>query len=73
MKADESLVYSDKTWQFLQTCILTLKNQLQLLSRLSIIKYIVSLYKDSTVIFLYLFSSALLISLNYPFICVLIN
>jgi hypothetical protein len=26
-KAVESLVFSDKTWQFLQTCIITFKNK----------------------------------------------
>jgi hypothetical protein len=46
----------------------------KLLSLLSVNKYIVFLVflnKGSTVIFCYLFSSALLISVNFPFICVL--
>jgi hypothetical protein len=49
-KADESLVCSDKTCQFLQTCIITFRN-----------KY--NFYSD-----ILLFSSALLISLNFPFV-----
>jgi hypothetical protein len=43
MKADESLVSSDKTWQFLQTCIITFKKQVQLLRLLSMNKCIVFL------------------------------
>jgi hypothetical protein len=42
-KADESLVCADKTRQFLQTFIITLKKQVQLLSLLSMNKCIVFL------------------------------
>jgi hypothetical protein len=37
-KADESLACSDKTWQFLQTCIIMFKKQVQLLCLLSLNK-----------------------------------
>jgi hypothetical protein len=50
------------------------RKQVQLLSPLSMNKCIVLLLllnKDSTIIFCYFFSSALLTSLNFPFICVL--
>jgi hypothetical protein len=59
-KADESLVCSDKTWQFLQTCIITFENKVQPLSLLSMNKCIVFLQllnKGSMMIFLLIFIS----------------
>jgi hypothetical protein len=50
------------------------QNQVQLLSLLSMNKCIVFLWflnKGSTLIFCYLLSSALLMLLNFPFVCVL--
>jgi hypothetical protein len=50
------------------------QKQVQLLSLLSVNKNVLFLYfmnKGSTVIFFCLFSSALLISLHFPFVCVL--
>jgi hypothetical protein len=59
MKAHESHVSSDKTWQCLQTCII--QKQVQLPSLLSMNKcsLFIVLNKGSTVIFFYLFSSLL--------------
>jgi hypothetical protein len=74
IKADESLVRSDKTWDdFFKTALLRPK-QAQLLSLLSMnksycpfIAFKQRLYSE----FFYLFLSAVLMSLNFPFICVL--
>jgi hypothetical protein len=57
-KVDESLVCSDKTWQFLQTCIIMyVQKQVQLLILISTnkcIAFLQCLNKCSTVIFCYL-------------------
>jgi hypothetical protein len=71
-KADKSLVWSDKIWQFLQTCITTFKykyNFWVFYWWINILSYYI-LNKGSTVIFCYLFPSALLKSSNFPFISV---
>jgi hypothetical protein len=71
-KADESLVSSDKTDSFFEPALLRLKTSKMSESSMDEKMYClyIVLNKDSTVIIFYLFSSALFISLNFPFICV---
>jgi hypothetical protein len=73
-KADESLVCSDKTWQFLQSCVITFKNKYNFWVFYRWI-YLLSLYSFSITALEQYFLLYILISTTYfiqfPFICVL--
>jgi hypothetical protein len=74
-KADESLVCSDRTWDsFFKPALLSSERSYNFwvfYRWINILPCYSFLNKGSTVDFCYLFSSALLVSLNFPFISVL--
>jgi hypothetical protein len=71
-KADESLVCSEKKIDsFFKPALLRSKTNTTYETSIDEYCLFIVSNKFSTVIYFYLFSSALLISLNFPFICVL--